>query len=298
MNENKNINWFSRILIIILGLFIGSMIFYNFYIKEIGNITNGLIFLICLLIIVLLSEIFDDLSFGKLLSLKKNVTEKKEEIKELKVEKQSLLNLIVTNLNFQNQSQSVGFSATDVKDLIGIIKADPEKVKEADKEKEEELEKITKERASRNRVDFRKLERIGFDKYIKENDFDKYILNEQIQVDSKDPISSFNPVFDGYLNTDNSEIFIEVKLQRAGLMFRETIYQRLMNIYFYRKLKNSNAYLQLILIELPEDKSNNRIRNTEEKIKKDFLPAFETGLLKIEYYKLNENEEKLVYGQE
>ncbi len=297
MNENKNINWFSRILIIVLGLFIGSMIFYNFYIKEIGNITNGLIFLICLLIIVLLSEIFDDLSFGKLLSLKKNITEKKEEIKDLKVEKQNLLNVILTNLNFQSQSQSMGISSSDLKDIIKVIKADPEKVKEADKEKEEELEKITKERSSRKTVDFRKLESIGFERFIKENDFEKFILNEQIQVGSKDPISAFNPVFDGYLNTDNSEIFIEVKLQRAGLMFRETIYQRLMNIYFYRKLKKSNAYLQLILIEMPEDEANHRIRNMEEKIKKDFLPAYETGLLKIEYYKLNKDEEKLVYRQ-
>lgn len=294
MNE-KNINWFSRILILLVGLFIGSIIYYNFYIKELGTISNGLIFLICLLIIIISCEIFDDLSFGMLLSLKKKIKDKKEHIVELKTEKQNLLNVILSNFNCQSQVQSTGISPSELTNIIRIVKADPEKIKEENKEKEEVLEKINKDEPIRKRIDIRKIEDIGINRFINENSFDKMLLNKQIQVDSKDPISAFNPVFDGYLNNENLDIFIEVKLQRTSLFLRENIYQRLMNVYFYRKFKQSNAYLQLILIELPEDKENNRIKNTNDRIKKDFLPAIESGLLKISCYKLSENEVKEIY---
>ena len=91
MNTEKKTNWFTRILIILLGLLLMTMIVFNFFCAENGKIEYPLLLLISLLIIVFLSEEFDNLSFGKILTLKKNIQEKKEEITELKTEKQNLI---------------------------------------------------------------------------------------------------------------------------------------------------------------------------------------------------------------
>ena len=100
-----------------------------------------------------------------------------------------------------------------------------------------------------------------------------------------DPISTLTPIFDGYIETESTEIFIEVKLQRV-VNSREQLYSRLSALYHYREAKKVKAYLQLILVELPEDEKMGKIRNTEERFRDIFEPAIEKKLLKIKYVKL------------
>jgi len=48
--ENKNVDWFVRVLIVVLSFLIGAMIFYNFFITApVGEISNGLIVLLNLI---------------------------------------------------------------------------------------------------------------------------------------------------------------------------------------------------------------------------------------------------------
>ena len=71
-------------------------------------------------------------------------------------------------------------------------------------------------------------------------------------------------------------------------------YSRLSALYHYREAKKVKAYLQLILVELPEDEKMGRIRNTEERFRDIFEPAIEK-LLKIKYVKLTSVETKGLY---
>ena len=294
IKKEKETNWFTRILIIILALLIASMIIFNFYIAEKGVIENGLLALISLLILLILSEAFDNLSFGKILSLSKNVSEKKKEIHEIKNEKKELLHLLVSNLSIQKQSQNIGISASELKDIIRIMKADPDKVAEENKEKEEELDKTSADINHRKRIDFRKFEKIVFEKYMSKENLNKYILREQIQLASNDPISSTSPIIDGYIETENAEIFIEIKRSRSALMLREGLYQRLMNVYYYRQVKNINTYLVLILVDFPDDEKPSRLK---ERVEKDFAPAIDKNILKIINLKIDKREQDKIYRE-
>lgn len=298
MITEKKANWFTRILIILMGLLIASMIFYNFYFTEKGKIGYGLILLICLLILLILSEAFDNLSFGKILSLSNNIIEKKEEIKELKTERQNLLNLIVTNLNYQKQSQSVGISGSELKDILNVVKADPEKIAEETKEREAELDKGAQDRTHKKRIDYRKLQNYAFKKFEEKQNLSKYILREQIQLASTDPICSISPVFDGFIETETSDIFIEIRSFRSStssIVIRESLYQRLMNVFYYQQIKGRNACLHLVLVKLPNE--NDRLNlGMDDKLRREFAPAIDKGLLKIWVTEISEKEEEFING--
>lgn len=84
----KKFNWFVWILIIVLCLLIILLIIYNFFIVEFkGKIFNGLIILLILFIVLIFSEVFDNIFLGIIFSLNRKIFEKKEEVKELKLEK-------------------------------------------------------------------------------------------------------------------------------------------------------------------------------------------------------------------
>jgi hypothetical protein len=296
--ENKKPNWFVRSLIIALGLLLILLICYSFFFTTPkGNISNGLITLLILLIIVILSEAFDNISFGKILSLNRKVVEKVKEVEELKTEKQSLLNMLVNNISLKNQ---VGLSGHDLKEILTVIKADPKRIEEESKEKEDLQEDKVRSK-DRKRLDFRKLESVVLNEFIKTNNLSDFLFNEQVTFskgyNSVDPISNLSPIFDGYVETSDFEIFVEVKAQRMSLYNREALYLRLSALYHYRKAKNKKAFLQLILVELPEDEENGRIRNAEEKLRSDFEPAIEYGLLKIKYIKLTKKQAEGLYRE-
>lgn len=297
--DNKNGDWFVRVLIVVLSFLIGAMIFYNFFITApVGEISNGLIALLILLILLILSEAFDNIALGKILSLNRKIEEKRIEVSDLKSEKQNLLNMLVKNISFQ--SQSVGISGHDLKEILTVIKADPERIEQETKEKEaniedEQLYTIQKPK----RINFRKVERHVLNSFIETNKLQGFLFYEQVTFSKNyatvDPISTLTPIFDGYIETENTEIFIEVKLQRVVISFREQLYSRLSALYHYREAKKVKAYLQLILVELPEDEKMGKIRNTEERFRDIFEPATEKKLLKIKYVKLTSAETKGLY---
>lgn len=297
--DNKNGDWFVRVLIVVLSFLIGAMIFYNFFITApVGEISNGLIALLILLILLILSEAFDNIALGKILSLNRKIEEKRIEVSDLKSEKQNLLNMLVKNISFQ--SQSVGISGHDLKEILTVIKADPERIEQETKEKEaniedEQLYTIQKPK----RINFRKVERHVLNSFIETNKLQGFLFYEQVTFSKNyatvDPISTLTPIFDGYIETENTEIFIEVKLQRVVISFREQLYSRLSALYHYREAKKVKAYLQLILVELPEDEKMGKIRNTEERFRDIFEPAIEKKLLKIKYVKLTSAETKGLY---
>ena len=297
--DNKNGDWFVRVLIVVLSFLIGAIIFYNFFITApVGEISNGLIALLILLILLILSEAFDNIALGKILSLNRKIEEKRIEVSDLKSEKQNLLNMLVKNISFQ--SQSVGISGHDLKEILTVIKADPERIEQETKEKEaniedEQLYTIQKPK----RINFRKVERHVLNSFIETNKLQGFLFYEQVTFSKNyatvDPISTLTPIFDGYIETENTEIFIEVKLQRVVISFREQLYSRLSALYHYREAKKVKAYLQLILVELPEDEKMGKIRNTEERFRDIFEPAIEKKLLKIKYAKLTSAETKGLY---
>ena len=306
MNKDNKPNYFVRTLIVILGLVIGSLIVSKFYYFDPkGEISNGIIILIALLIILFLSEIFDSFSLGQFLSLKRTISEKNEKITELKESNDKLLNIVIANNNLSQRSTMTnvtGISPEEfAKTIISVIKADKETTDKEETRKEkiaeivvEEEDKNEPQQTPRKRINLPKLEEYVLSKFIDNKDLRKhsFIEDAQILMPQKeiDPISDFNPVFDGYVETENYEMFIEIKLRNSPLvMFRERLYVMLSKLYYYRQAKKTNAYLNLILVDRPIE--NERVfGNYETKMIAEFEPAIRLGLLKIEYIQLSEDE--------
>ena len=205
--------------------------------------------------------------------------------------------MLVKNISFQ--SQSVGISGHDLKEILTVIKADPERIEQETKEKEANIEDEQLYTFQEpKRINFRKVERHVLNLFIETNKLQGFLFYEQVTFSKNyatvDPISTLTPIFDDYIETERTEIFIEVKLQRV-VNSREQLYSRLSALYHYREAKKVKAYLQLILVELPEDEKMGRIRNTEERIRDIFEPAIEKKLLKIKYVKLTSAETKGLY---
>jgi uncharacterized membrane protein (UPF0182 family) len=90
VNESKS-NIYIRILIVILASFIACLIFYSFISLEPKcQITPGIITLVLLLIVIVLSESFDNFSVGKILSLSRENTKKETSISKLNIENNEL----------------------------------------------------------------------------------------------------------------------------------------------------------------------------------------------------------------
>ena len=299
-------NYFVRTLIVILGILIVSLIVSKFYyFNPQGEISNEIIILIAMLIILFLSEIFDSFSLGQFLSLKRTISISNEKIIELKENNDKLLSILIANNNFSQRSTMTnvtGISPEEfAKSMISVIKADKEKTEKEETRREkiadivvEEEDKNEPQQNPRKRVNLPKLEDYVLSKFIENKDLRKhsFIEDAQILMPQKeiDPISDFNPVFDGYVETENYEMFIEIKLRNSPLlMFRERLYVMLSKLFYYRQAKKTNVYLNLILVDRPVE--NQRVFvNFEAKMMAEFEPAIRLGLLKIEYMQLSEDE--------
>ncbi|MDQ5921589.1 MAG: hypothetical protein QG673_1648 [Pseudomonadota bacterium] len=296
-NQNKS-NWFVRSLILVLGFIIILLVVSKFYFfAPKGDISNNLIILIILLIILFLSEIFDSFSLGQFLSLKKGVSERNERIKELRENNDKLLNLVINNFAINsNLSQKQITNINDYR-VTQANRGEVDKVKnEEDNVAKVVVEQEINERpqlANRKRVNTRKLEKFVLDMLIENKRLQSHTLIKEAQVISSkedtDPISGINPIFDAYVEKDNYEIFIEIKLIRlSAFMFRDRLYMMLSKLYHYKLAKKANVSLMLVLVEIP-DEGNNKKNDYEMRLFDEFAPAISSGLLKIELIQLADN---------
>lgn len=312
----EKINWFVRGAIILLITLILSMIGYKYFFKEpIADISTGIITLLCLAIILALSEAFDNFSLGKIFSLSRKVQEKEKEIvdKDKKInkveeEKRDLINQFFSISNNFSQRQSnanfYGFPLDAVKQFIVKPIEETEEKKLKDREQEQEQEQEQNQPKSelidvRKRIDLSKVEDVTLEKYIKQNNVDISKMFKKVKlyaIDGLDPVSNISPIFDAYINDIETEIFIEVKTSPRSILFSPSIdklYVLLSKIYHYRQFKKNNSYLLYILVDIPnEDRNSSKVL---DKIYNYYSAAITNGLLKIVVMKLEGDETEKIY---
>jgi len=300
-------NWFVRASIILLCLFIGTLICFNFFwSSSFAQISTGLLVLIAFLTVLVLSESFDNFSIFKLISLSKKIEEKEKENICLKTDNSELRNqisLIFTNINQKQAMYNV---------LPGgklIIKQADESEKQ---EKQEEIEQEDKADLAqkplgiipKKHISIKECEKIALEKFLSKKKLSKLpILNAKIinQFQQIDPISEHCPIFDAYIKTIDKEIFIEMRLNRGiFLMFRDRLYLMLSKIYHYKTIKHANAYLFLVLINMPDlkDERKERVLNAVDRLRKEFEPSIANGLLRIEEIEITEEENQKILNEQ
>ncbi len=309
MEQEKKTNWFTRLLLIAIGGLIAFMIVYRYFFTDPkAEISAGIIILLGFLIVLALSEVFDSFSVGEVLKLsrtikskEKEIEKKETEITKIEAEKNQLLNQVITlSNNFsQRQSNTNIYGLTpDLMKQVSVQKADAGEVEELKKKEAQEAEKEEPPRQRQRRIDQRKVEELALRKFLVSNNIDISKVFREIKLQAFqgiDPISDSSPIFDAYLNDIDKEVFFEVRPSRGYIssMFMDRLYLMLSKIFHYRTIKKNTTYLNIILVEFPDDNSgDNRQLN---RILDLFQPALSNNLLRIGVVKIDQSEMEGLY---
>lgn len=290
----KKQNRFSRVLIVILTVFIAVLIISSFILGESKySLTNEMILLILLLIVLSLAEIFDNFSIGNLFMAKKEKHEKEVELKEVKQENKELrtqLISIVSN-SVTNQNMNVfGLSKDGLMQMAGIEQAESSAVEE--KQAEDSVidnKRLAEEFRKRYRI-LPQIEKLALDRFCTQFKIPILSIVRDIQFSKEfigiDPIMEQNVIFDAYYKSLQEEVFIEVRINFIP-DFRAiySLYYLLSKIYYYGKANQLHTKMVLIVANLPESYWNNKgypgISKVIFKLQETFAPAIKNSLLEI-----------------
>lgn len=291
-NQAKKENWFVRGLIVLFCLLLASMIGFSYFgVEPKGQISSGIVTLLLLLLVLVLSESFDNFSIGKLISITRKAQEKEIEVKNLEKEKSELLTQLITISSSQHQTQQHTNVYGDYHAGRGAS---------VERASEQEVEAKASDERSRTgevsgpeyRVDWRKVELVAMQKYVLQKGIHAAnVINEAklvTQFYGIDPVSNHQPIFDGYYKVYDKEIFIEFRPNRGiHMMFRERLYMMLSKLNHYKNVKGASVHLDFVWLNVPDEENNHR--NTD-RFMQDFEPAIASGLLRIDAIEITREE--------
>jgi len=282
-------NWFVRVLIVAFCLFLATLVVYRyFYVDPRADISGGVLVILAFILVLVLSELFDNFSIGKLVTMSRTLKEKEQQTTELKRENTELrghLVAISTNVSQRQNSTNILGWPQSLADTLTVKKAAPEEI-ETKKIEEQAPPPARVEAAPERRLDRSQVEDFAISKFVAQQGLHTFNLIREAKLSTQfsgiDPITDVTPIFDGYVNTSDSQVFIEVRPTGiATMMYRDRLYVMLAKIYHYKVIKKANVYLALVLVNMPETES--RPAGTYiDRLQREFGPAITSGLLRIQ----------------
>lgn len=210
-------NTFVRALIVGLVLALSSLSFFNFFWRDPPfEISAGLLALIALIVLLTLSEVFDHLTFGAILSLKRRVEEEKASKESLREDNRELRSQLVTLFtNIQQSQVNNTFNAPPEAwaKLLGVVPSPEPTAKDeideqiqsavaAQTESQEAARQPSRQRYERQRA----VESVAIRKYLDsiEVPHSERLLNAEFSSSfhNIDPIMDRRIVFDAYVKAD------------------------------------------------------------------------------------------------
>ena len=260
----KKLSWWQVAALIFTALLIVGLILVNFLCSENRFvITGSIVTLICLLIVIVLSNSFDSFSIVGIFNLRREVKENKEKIDKLE---NLMFQSLTNNIRIVNNSSS----------KIEMDSADEEEIKE-EEQQQEEKDKMGETRTPRQRLDREEFAKLLLRKYCEKNHQSGNLLYDMKISDTF--ISNRSVSFKAYIKDDEKELFIDTFQASAFsfLMSHDRIYVKISKILNYRSVKNTNAKM-VCLIGKPDFEQE---RFNVSKLQSDFLPAISNNLLDI-----------------
>lgn len=298
---NDRPNYFVRTLISVLVAALAVLVGISFAFGQPQyGITGGIITVILIIVVLVLSESFNQLSIGKILSLTKEVAKKKEENATVKEENKELRqNLFQIVSNIQQSQVNNTFNAPPEAwlKLLGVVPATEPK-DEATPEETPSPDTATQgqsredEFRQRNRLR-RSAEEIGLRKFIAGLSLPEssiiYGAEFSTAFHGIDPIMERRVIFDCFLKGTDVERFVEVRHRdMTSPMVIDSLYIMLSKINLYRQAKNTNAELILVLVSTDFDQESRAGRY--ERLLDSFQPAIANKLLRIEHVQVTQEE--------
>lgn len=296
--ESRKPNWFVRTLIIGLVLALCCMTFFNFFLREPPyEISAGLLALVSLIVLLALSEIFDNLKFGTILSLQRKVAEEKEAKETLREDNKELRSQLVSLVaNIQQSQVNNTFNAPPEAwaRLLGVVASgDPAAKDDIDSQgpapaATHSESQETERQSSRQRSErWRAAESIAIRKYLDSIQVpqSERLLNAEFSSSfhNIDPVMDRRIVFDAYTKADVHERFIEAIRGRmlSTIMYADRLYVMLTKIWLYQQAKKVQAELILLLVDFEDDEPDDRAR-ANNRIIEYFQPAIANSILRVE----------------
>lgn len=294
----KFITFVKSISVALIFIGIYAIIVLAFYQPENFSplITYSSIFILILiftLLLILYGGKYSEIRIGKILELKQIIDDTKALNSKLEQKNSELLNQLLnistTICCHQNQNtlNFNGIGVDEIKNILQVQELSEEEKKKNEKAKEQDIldeeKKFSKSERNKRWIYYREAEKILLNYEAKNGT--NFIYDAKINdiIDVIDPISNGITVsFDGYYKTDDSEVFIDVKIGGSFLIFRDKLYLMLNRIYLYRKAKNNNSFLKIMIVDTEDD--DERFYSQLQKLKYCFSKAIDNGLLKIEVY--------------
>ena len=275
----KKLSWWQVLLLILTALLIVGLILVNFLCSENRFvITGSIVTLICLLIVIVLSNSFDSFSIVGIFNLRREVKENREKIDKLE-------NLMFQSVNNNLQAQHASNSTNISINTLGVqdqTSDDKARIKEDERQQEEEEDKVEATRMPRPRLDREKFAELLLQKYLKQNNLLDKIIKKDVkiadEIQNSDSISNRPITFRAYIKDDDKELFVDTfSSVLSSFMFSDRLYVKVSKVLNYREIKNANAKT-VCLIGKPDSE---RERFNVSKLQSDFLPAITNNLLDI-----------------
>jgi len=245
--------------------------------------------ILAFILVLILSELFDNFSIGKLVTMSRVIKEKEVQATELKKENHELRGQLIsisTSVSQRQTSTNIFGLPENMVDLLTVKKAPAEEI--ANKKREEEVPSATPANiVGKRSIDLSNAEELAIKRFVSSHNLQAFNLIRDAKLSTQfsgiDPITDSTPIFDAYINANDAEVFVETRpSQYASMMFRDRLYVMLTKIHRYKTIKKANAYLALLLVNLPELTSSRPPSSYIERLQREFEPAITSGLLRIQ----------------
>lgn len=311
--ESKKRSLFSKIAIFVVFFIMTIFALFSFFGYDRGfAISNGIVYILGLMIFLLISDSIETFSIGNLITLNKKVKDKEKEVEKLSVENNELRTQIVsiaaasiTNTNNSNNQMNVNFGEA----LRGVS---VESAIEGDREEaytnHEAEEPATPPKNAENQNGFSGYERSFFvrmvekriiEKFALKNDIDTQLIQMGVKFSEQftygDPIMESKTVFSAYLKRPLDELFIETIHLSASVIMNFRLYYMISMVVHYAQINNKSAKLVLLIPNYPNEWAEKLFpyRNPQrdlERLQNTFQPAIKNGFLEIKVMEFNETE--------
>ncbi len=310
---------FTKIAVIVLFTAMLTLLFVSFFAGESKlEISDGIVYIIGLMIFLLIYESIESFSIGNMLSLKKEVKDKKEQVEKLSAENSELrtqmVSVVRASITSQNRAEVVlGFGDAFLKN-VGVRNASNEEMSEEKSIEEPPSQDAppTAERTDANSSQWSINLRLRFQREIDDCIIEKFAKQEGISEDGvrknvkfaasencSDPIMTYRAVFDGYIRRPMEDIFIKTSFYVPHIHLIYQLYYTLSIILQYAKANNKSSKLMLLIPDISEKYSAHiypnphTIKNRKyeiERLKSNLNPAIQNGLFEIVQIPFTEEE--------
>ncbi len=307
--ESKKRSLFSKMAIFVVFFIMTIFALFSFFGHNRGfAISDGIIYILGLMIFLLISDSIETFSIGNLITLSKKVKDKEKEVEKLSVENNELRTQIVTIAaasitNNSNNQMNVNFGeALRGVSVESAIEGDREEV--YTNHEAEEISTLPKNAENvlsgyeRSRF-VRIVEKRIIEKFAIKNDIAPQLIQMGVKFSEQftygDPIMESKTVFAAYLKRPLDELFIETIHLSASAMMNFRLYYIISMVVHYAQINNKSAKLVLLIPNYPNKWAEKLLphRNPQrdlERLQNTFQPAIKNGFLEIKVMEFNETE--------